>query len=195
MVETECESIKIKNIIAAVAEREDRDLFPFKKGIFFLPEHAFSYLVGKEIVRHSMEIFGCEVKSWKTECNDPGSGRSDLVLEFESRNSIVFEFKSRYLPYTKRGYIKDIQNLSDIDSSKYTRYFCALLDCIDDSMVCRNISEIENILPDTLNSIIEPDNNFYSFKTLDHSNLYKDKEIICVIGLWEICDEPRIEYK
>ncbi len=61
-------SLKIRDVIISVIQREDEEINSLhNKGIFFLPELAITYLIGKELVKKSYEIFNSKIVNWYPE--------------------------------------------------------------------------------------------------------------------------------
>ncbi len=57
----------ISRLIAAVARQENQELRPLGRGIAFVPELAFAYLVGKAVTAQSSDIFGTPDVRWSTD--------------------------------------------------------------------------------------------------------------------------------
>jgi hypothetical protein len=70
----------ISRLISAVARQEDQELRPLGRGIAFVPELAFAYLVGRAITARSSDIFGTPDVRWATDELIAGFGRSGLVF-------------------------------------------------------------------------------------------------------------------
>ncbi len=174
-------SLKIKDTILDVIKREDEEMNNLhNKGIFFLPELAITYLIGKELVRKSVEIFKSNIVNWYPEYS-LGRGRPfDLVLILENDKKYVFEFKTRQ---TSESYIEDINKLHKLDSSEHEKYFCAFVDCFEKiSPNDERITTVENSCGTIIERVSE-DNSFKIFKTKDHARV---NQVVCVLGLWKI---------
>lgn len=175
-------SLKIRDVIQSVIENEDSELrkLNLNKGIFFLPELGLTYLIGKELVKNAVDVFGCEIKSWDPEWG-MGSGKPfDLVITLENRKIYLFEFKTRQ---KSASYINDIRKLKNIDQDNVEKYFCAFIDCPN-----KNLPEpirVKDVERDCGEFIVRITNEKYfeSFETIDH---YKLKPINCVFAMWKV---------
>lgn len=119
-------SLNIRNVIFNTIQREDQELLNLhNKGIFFLPELAITYLIGKELVQNSEVVFGCKVLQWYTEYGLGLRSPIDLIIILENEKKYLFEFKTRQ---KSKSYIKDINKLSEFDSDVYEKFFGAFID-------------------------------------------------------------------
>src|SRR4030095_7127583 len=77
----------ISRLIAAVARQENQELRPLGRGIAFVPELAFAYLVGKAVTAQSSDIFGTRDVRWRTtNYTRFGDGRPDDPRRHEGRD-------------------------------------------------------------------------------------------------------------
>ena len=113
--------IELFDIIKGVASIENDNLREnFNKGIFFMPELAFSYECGKALkIRHS-SLSKDEFELYR-ELKLENGGISDIVFKSNS-TTVVVEFK---MDDKIGAYIKDIQKLQKLPFS-YERYFCSI---------------------------------------------------------------------
>src|SRR5215813_5928928 len=89
----------ISRVIAAVARQEDQELRPLGRGMGFVPEQAFAYLVGKAINARSSDIFGTPDVRWSTDELIAGLGRAGLVFRPAAPGkAVVVEFKRKFGP-------------------------------------------------------------------------------------------------
>ena len=83
----------ISRLIAAVARQENQELRPLGRGIAFVPELAFAYLVGKAVTAQSSDIFGTPDVRWSTDELIAGFGRASLVFHPAAPGrAVVVEF-------------------------------------------------------------------------------------------------------
>jgi len=116
----------ISRLIAAVARQEDQELRPLGRGIAFVPELAFAYLVGRAITARSSDIFGTPDVQWATDELIAGFGRSGLVFHPAAPGkAVVVEFKRKFGP--NLSYLPDLNRLGGIDEHTYDRLFCGLM--------------------------------------------------------------------
>jgi hypothetical protein len=87
----------ISRLIAAVARQENQELRPLGRGIAFVPELAFAYLVGKAVTAQSSDIFGTPDVRWSTDELIAGFGRASLVFHPAAPGkAVVVEFKRKF---------------------------------------------------------------------------------------------------
>ena len=93
------------------------------KGIFYMPEIAFAYQVGKNIMKAPTAI--AEGWIWDRETTLQGyDGIADIVISLPNNHKIIVEFKM----VDKIGkYEADIWRLRDT-AGDYTKTFCVLID-------------------------------------------------------------------
>ena len=123
----------VRNKIIDVTLKEDEILQRIGKGIFYMPELAFAYTVGKEIYLNRKRIFDNQEVEWLRESKIKRQGEHaneifDLIFEIGKNtidNTIVIEFK---MPDKKDKYKMDIEKLHRIQNLpvNYTKIFCAL---------------------------------------------------------------------
>ena len=171
-------SKNIYNEIVSLALREESLLKRLEKGIFSIPELAFTYEVGKSLVLNQERIFGSKGWQFDREIKIDSNGPTDLILTNNSFDKkILIEFK---IKYTYEAYINDIEKLKSYSPDKYLKYFCALIDAFYDKNInderIKKLNELYN-----QNFIWKP-KNFEFFTTL---NYYK-KQNVCVVGFWQI---------
>lgn len=185
---------RLAGVICQVAQEEDRDLQPLGKSIFFVPEVAFAYLVGKALADKALAKVSVEARrvfadlEWVRERSVDGKlGPSDLVLRPKSATSvkpIVVEFKAYDAPTMK---IKDdIRKLRQI-SSDYDRLFCILMNASAHSLDRHlHIQTVEKESGEPApRRVYEFASKEYAFETAK-----RDKRggpcWWCVVGLWQM---------
>lgn len=119
--------------IDEVVQAEENALKALDQGIFFMPELALSYLVGKGVaaaIKHDPSFSGV---TWAREMCMQGSGPCDFVL-VEPQGSVICiaEFKMRQ---NDDEYFADVQKLATFDKSS-VRVFCALVDAWSGQREC-----------------------------------------------------------
>jgi hypothetical protein len=116
----------ISRLIAAVARQENQELRPLGRGIAFVPELAFAYLVGKAVTAQSSDIFGTPDVRWSTDELIAGFGRASLVFHPAAPGkAVVVEFKRKFGP--NLSYLAHLNRFGSIDEHKYDRLFCGLM--------------------------------------------------------------------
>jgi len=168
---------KIANIIVNVARKEDLILRHVGKGIFHLPELAFTYIIGREIAINAENIFGTSNIEWFLEKNiTEKAGRTDLVFEVNKKNGIAIEFK---IGGKHETYIKDIEKLKNIPDN-YETIFCALIDAWPDQLHSDPriiaVKSVPGVKP------ICKDEFFDFFATLSDFV----HQICCIVGIWQV---------
>lgn len=123
---------RIAQKIYNVAMEENNHLLRLSKnplnpnlGLFHMPELAFAYQCGKEIMLNANEIFGENIPRWGREVKIDTGGPTDLVFTFNDGRKIAIEFKMRD---TEDAYISDIDKLSNIKDHNVLRVFCIVVD-------------------------------------------------------------------
>ena len=120
----------IFNVIKRVILQEEITLKTLcDKGIFFVPEIALAYAIGKEIYINRELIFGNNDVEWLREVTfDKAGGPSDLVFKlptFDDKNLFWnIEFK---IAGTKESYLNDINKLRRLPND-HEALFCAITD-------------------------------------------------------------------
>lgn len=175
--------------IVEVAEEENKQLMAIanndansKIGIFHMPELAFAYECGKQIMQNSNEIFGNNIPKWYREYKLENEGLTDLVFVFDDGQTIAIEFKMRD---TGDAYINDLDKLSKFKDHKVTRMFCAIIDTLE-----KDLPQDGRV--DKINAFEE--NNFkvkkvLSYKT-DEFTTFKTNQtwytsnVSALVGIW-----------
>ena len=178
------ERIEFENIykrVTDLARKEDEKLRKVRKGIFYMPELAFAYSVGKHLYYASRQIFGKSAVDWQREVVIGHGGPSDLVIRLKSGKDgkdLVIEFKMRE---TWGKYIADIEKLESLDGSEYDRMFVALVD----ASLSRAAEDVRIVSIQRRYSRLKRLGNgeFQSFRTLQDGHLM-DREVLCVIAAW-----------
>ncbi len=182
----------IKCKIIDVALTEEKILKSLGKGIFYMPELAFSYTVGKEIALNGERIFKNKKFEWIRESTVSEQdlkpvGIFDLIfklVEEDNKNKIVIEFK---MPDKDYNYEKDIEKLHSLPKNNYSKVFCALEDIFD-----KNKSEGTRM--DRINKNRNYDmkriggDEAFSFQTYYDKFHYCDykQKILCFIEIWQV---------
>jgi hypothetical protein len=176
--------------IVEVAKNENKELMQISNndlnselGVFHMPELAFAYECGKQIMQNANNIFGENIPQWCRELNLGNGGPSDLVFIFNDGYKIVIEFK---MINDKYAYRKDLEKLSELDGKVY-KIFCALIDINKKELDNDNI--IDGRVMD-INQYITK--NLYKTKILK-DNLFKTNHsrthMYCYVGIWQLINE------
>jgi hypothetical protein len=180
----------ISRLIAAVARQENQELRPLGRGIAFVPELAFAYLVGKAVTAQSSDIFGTPDVRWSTDELIAGFGRASLVFHPAAPGkAVVVEFKRKFGP--NLSYLAHLNRFGSIDEHKYDRLFCGLM------------------FSGVMTPIVEPLNDPRIRAVKAASNLrvrpayapfeYFEKwpklvtPVYCVVGVWQLLGRARAE--
>ncbi len=175
------DSAALYRLLVDVAMREDVSLRAFGEGIFLMPERAFAYSVGKAIAAHASTILGSAAVRWLPEAKVGDSGPSDLVFDIEGGKGLALEFKMRGGTQTCA---RDLDKLAALDSSRYERFFCALVDAWPDNLNSDpRVVAIESHTPPSGSKAVRVPARFDFFSTLDRD--FKN-QLCCVVGLWRI---------
>ena len=163
------------NTILNRIEKEDSDLSSLTgKGIFYSPELYIAFIIGKEIKRNEMSIFGQKTE-WIRETDLGNGGPTDFAFKTDKR-TYAFELKLRD---TSHSYSSDIEKLKKLDD-KYVKIFVALVDSWESKKELDDrIFFLENKYLNELNRI----NEFKSFPTLQ--DRYKG-QVCCTLALWKL---------
>ncbi|MEW6061904.1 MAG: hypothetical protein AB1600_08195 [Bacteroidota bacterium] len=168
----------IRDAIVSYAKREDNELKRLcSKGIFFMPEIAFAFGVGKEIYRNRSHIFNGLNLEWKREETLGNTGPIDLVFKIDGNYCIPIEFKIRQ---TSDAYISDVRKLIALYTQKCFPVFCALVDAFEDNVT---FDSRITLLEKEFNNNLTRLGDIESFSTWN--DRYK-KPIRCEIGVWQI---------
>ena len=172
----------LKKTIFKVAEHEDRDLNGIcDKGIFYMPDLAFAYIVGKEIARNADTVFEGLKYTWSREYTLDEYGVAAAIFEAQdpAHQSILIQFKMRD---TFLSYINDIKDLRrQKQEGQYRKLFCAVVEVFEQQYdeYFRSLKEAfgreANLLGTT--------RPFYTW-----SDKYK-QQLVYIIGLWEVLPE------
>jgi len=177
--------IKIAETIGKVAEQEDTELKEFNEGIFHMPELAFAYKCGKQIMKNSDMIFGDIKPKWKREVDLGNGGPTDLVFEFDNDRKIAIEFKMRD---TRHSYKRDLEKLAKLNDKNTVRIFCALIDVsnkdLPDDGRQKYVEEFDGMEVRSLN---EPKVSFEI-----NQDRYPSLLVSCVVGVWSVGSVPKI---
>jgi len=171
-------SLNIYKQIVLVALREEAILKELNKGIFFMPELAFTYEVGKAIILNQEKIFGNKDWEFNREIKINSNGPTDLIItNKKTEEKVLFEFKIRR---TIDDYLRDIKKLKSYSTEKCIKYFCALIDAYYD----KNIKD-ERI--EKLNKLVGKDISWTpnSFEFFTTPNIY-EKQNVCIVSFWQI---------
>ena len=179
----------IQNItdkIVQVTKEENRELLSVASnklnselGIFQMPELAFAYECGKQIMQNANEIFEENIPKWSRELDLGNGGPTDLVFIFDDGRKIAIEFKMRN---TGDAYIEDLNKLSGISDSKVIKIFCAIVDIMEkDLPYDGRVSKIDN-------DIRTEKLYINSIKT--NQSWYKT-DVYALIGIWKVIEEKK----
>jgi len=169
-----CENIR--STIINVALREDAILKIAGKGIFFMPELAFAYEVGKQIYLTRKSVLLDEGFEWKRE-EKVGDGIADLIFVHNNKvDRIVIEFK---VMSKDHQYKKDIVKLKGLPESNL-KLFCALEDIFVKNIHEKESRRIFRISKDfkELESVNDP----FTFSTASNYQ----QPVVCSVELWRV---------
>ncbi|WP_036800865.1 hypothetical protein [Photobacterium marinum] len=168
--------MKIAEAIYQTAIKYDRDLSQeADEGIFFMPELAFVFQCGLEIMRKRNSIFGNSKVEWLREINLGNGGPCDLAFIINDSHKIVLEFKLRN---TSTSYLRDIEKLSKLSPVSHTRLFCALIDVFQEQPQDGRLVYLNTHSPTPLKKIF-----CSSFPT---KTSYYQKPISCQVMVWKL---------
>lgn len=169
---------KIFSKISEVVQKENELLQSLnnKRGIFYVPELALAYLIGRKIFQEREHIFESENDlKWVPEKSyHPNEGPTDLSFEVNQMPILHIEFKIRN---TVDSYIKDIQKLQRLSTSA-EKYFCAIIDTFNKENDDR-ILKLESYFKHNISRI-----EFVTFPT--NQEFYPTKQVHCVISMWKL---------
>lgn len=158
-------------ITRRVIEREEDELSSINEGIYWMPELALAYAIGKEIKRLHPDAV------WAREFSPPGyQGIADLFI-----NGILVEIKLRS---TMDAYKRDIVKLKDLSLTyqgtsplevKHKVFLC-LADAFENQVDGR-FKEIEEM------ANASQVGKYFHFPT--KQNWYSTK-VYCKVGMWEV---------
>ena len=172
---------EIANKIVEVAEEENKQLMELpgsskqNLGIFHMPELAFAYECGKQIMKNAKNIFHNDnIPSWQREISLGNGGPSDLVFEFQDGYKIVIEFKMRD---TIDAYLGDLSKLSKLEDSRTSKLFCAIVDVFQKDL--DNDGRVSRINNDPRTEKLKI-KSFYTKQTWYKSDVY------ALTGIWKV---------
>lgn len=171
----------IINKIVEVAKNENQELMQIANndlnselGIFHMPELAFAYECGKQIMKKPNNIFEENIPQWCREFDLGNGGPSDLVFNFANGYKIVIEFKMRD---TADAYLSDLTKLSKLQDEKTVKLFCAVIDTMKKDLPFDGRVTKINDDKRTKNLYLD------SFKT--NQTWYKS-EVHALVGIWKV---------
>ncbi len=173
---------EIAKIITKVAKAEDSLLLRVaNEGIFHMPELAFAYECGKQIMVNSEQVFGSNTAVWAREKNLGNGGPTDLVFELSNEYRVAIEFKLRD---TSESYIKDTIKLSKLNESTL-KFFCALIDVFDTA------------LPDDGRQKIIEQKSEYQVNEIQKTHFqtkqnWYSSPVSCVVCIWSVGYVPDV---
>jgi hypothetical protein len=173
----------ISRVIPIVARQEDQELRPLGRGIGFVPELAFAYLVGRAITARSSDIFGTPDVRWSTEELIAGFGRASLVFHPGAPGkAIVVEFKRKFGP--NLSYLAQLNRLGGINEHKYDRLFCGLMFCGVTNPVVGPLNDPRTRAEEAASHLrVRPTYSpFEYFETVPKLI----NPIYCVVGVWQL---------
>lgn len=173
---------EIAQVIVSVAKNEDSLLSKIaNQGIFHMPELAFVYECGKQIMLNSEKIFGKNHVVWIREKDLGNGGPTDLVFELDNGYMVAIEFKLRD---TSHSYIRDVNKLSKL-SEKTLKLFCALIDVFDSKLPDDGRQSALENHPDA--NVKQVKKQYFSTK----QNWY-DSPTSCHVCVWTIGQVPEV---
>lgn len=173
------------DVASDVARREDRTLHDLTAtGVFFMPEIAYAYAVGKEMTHRARALFPGERVEWQRELDLKGGGPTDLVLRVGERRPLAVEFK---LPAPWPKYVADIAKLRRVHDHHPGRYdlaFCALMDASEAAGVeAGRIDEFEQAIAREGRVVMDRVGPLTPFPT--RSPHYKS-DLVAIVGVWRV---------
>ena len=179
-METYIENIARK--IVEVAEKENQQLMAIAKsganpkiGIFHMPELAFAYECGKQIMQDVNKIFGDNIPEWSREKKLENGGLTDLIFAFDDGQKIAIEFKMRG---TGTAYLDDLDKLSKLKDAKTTKIFCAIIDTFKKDL--RHDGRVIEINDDS-----RTEKNLYLVSFATNQTWY-ESDVSALVGIWKI---------
>ncbi len=163
---------KIPAIVLQIAKEEDEILKKFGKGIFFIPELAFSYKLGKELGKVGHKHYN-DFK-WNREVKIGKEGPSDLVFDINNEK-VVIEVKMISM-FDK--YKKDIDKLKQIDDKNIRKIFIALIDTY------RGEEELDYKIIEMNKLNLKPLK--MPFDQIKSKYSPHNKPVSCIISIWEV---------
>ena len=177
---------RIAETIHHVAMREDVELSELvNEGIFFVPELAFAYAVGKKIMEDRERVFSGAPVKWRREIDLGNGGPTDLVFQYKDGKRIAFEFKISGKP---SAYLGDIRKLSNLPAENTARIFCALVVAFEkDRREDLRIQAVQRFQDEQIHPLLDPF-PFFSTKQRRYQS-----PIACVVGIWSVGDIPKLK--
>ncbi|MCE9614890.1 MAG: hypothetical protein K8T26_11475 [Lentisphaerae bacterium] len=174
----------VRKAAVAVAQEEDKELRQLcGEGIFWMPELAFAYAVGK----HAIKVLNSGNRNespyqWRRETQIDGQGPVDLIIMEPSGTEVVVEFKMRD---TESAYVADINKLHALKSNNPSRRaaFCVLCDAWDDHWQDDPRLQVIQRLSSAGEPSVRPIGDAVPIQTVQ--NRYAGK-IACVVAMWEV---------
>lgn len=159
--------------ILEIVERENQYLKELNKDIFFIPELALSYQIGKAVVSNP-SIFNSYKYKWFREKKYVNYGLADVIFELpELNHTLVVEFKmdGSY----KRDYLQDIIKLRKLKGKDFTKLFCSL----------------KWVYAEEVDEIIDKMKHTFEAGLIDHKaiDIYisgNNRHNQCLISLWQV---------
>jgi len=171
----------IINEIVEVAQNENQELMKIANndlnselGIFHMPELAFAYQCGKQIMKNSNNIFEENIPQWCREFDLGNGGPSDLVFNFANGYKIVIEFKMRD---TADAYLSDLTKLSKLQDEKIIKLFCAVIDVFPKNL--ENDGRVKKINTDSRTKEL-------IVKLFNTNQTWYKSEIQALVGIWKV---------
>lgn len=171
-------------VAPSVARHEDAALHLLTgTGVFFMPEVAFAYAVGKEMALRASVRFPDEDVEWRRETDIGGGGATDLIMTVGEQRPLVVEFKMSQ-PWPK--YVADVAKLKRIHDRdpEHDLAFCALVDANQEAGADDvRITEFERAVPTEQGVRMERVGPLVLFPT--RSPRYSSR-LTAVLGVWHV---------
>jgi hypothetical protein len=163
--------------IRATVLKEEEELRQMGEGIYFMPELALSYLVGKNTALALKQKPEFDSVVWQREVSVDGNGPSDLVFTRAGDPFCIVEFK---MVNTDDAYRSDIEKLASLQNIP-VRLFCALVDAfttkgINDERIIRLEAWAK-----TAGIDLTRIGDWRVFETIQH---WYTRPVSCVTAMW-----------